>query len=235
VISGPVGRDLDAVLFDALGTVVRLEDPTPLLQRSLQERLGVVVPADRCAAAMRAEMRHYRAGCHRASDAARHAALRLECAEVLADGLGEDLTGPDVLPCLTDAIVFRLYPDVAETLDRLADAGLRLGMVSNWDVSLHVTLDRLGLGDRFETVVTSAEAGASKPEPGPFTAALGALDVLPHRALHVGDDAVCDVDGPRAAGLHAILLQRRAGAPERTPRMATLHELPAILDLDRGR
>jgi putative hydrolase of the HAD superfamily len=226
------GRDLDVVTLDALGTVVRLDDPTPRLRASLRARLGLDVPLDRCGSAMRAEMRHYRAGAPRADDAAAHARLRLECADVLADGLGVGLTGADVLPSLTDAIAYSLYPDVVDTLDRLERAGLRLAVVSNWDVSLHDTLRSLGLAHRFEAVLTSAETGAAKPAPALYRHALDHLDARPHRVLHVGDDAAGDVDAARAAGLHAVLLQRDDRRALRRPRIATLHELPALLDLD---
>ena len=231
-VAPPTGRDLDAVSFDALGTLVRLDDPTGRLQASLRTRLGLVVPIDRCAAALRAEMRHYRAECRRASDDAAAAALRLECADVLADGLALGRSGPELLPCLTDAIVFSVYPDVLEPLARLEAAGLRLAVVSNWDVTLHGVLDRLGLGARFHPTVTSAEVGWSKPRPEIFSAALGALETLPHRVLHVGDDARADVDGARSAGLHAVHLVRDRSPAQRRPRIATLHELPALLDLD---
>jgi putative hydrolase of the HAD superfamily len=177
-------------------------------------------------------MRHYRAGARHAPDAAAHARLRLECADVLADGLGVGLSGPELLPSLTDAIAYALYPDVLDTLDRLTGAGLRLAVVSNWDVSLHDTLRTLGVGDRFEAVLTSAETGAAKPSPTLYHHAVERLDARPHRVLHVGDDAAGDVDAARAAGLHAVLLQRAPGPPARRPRVATLHELPALLDLD---
>jgi putative hydrolase of the HAD superfamily len=49
--------------------------------------------------------------------------------------------------------------------------------------------------------VTSAEAGAAKPDPAAFRLALGRLRVEPERALHVGDEAE-DAEGATAAGMH---------------------------------
>ena len=74
---------------------------------------------DRCHLAMQAEIRHYRAICHRADTRAALAAVRVECAGVLADALHADLDAGAVLPCLTDAIAYVAYPDVAEVLARL--------------------------------------------------------------------------------------------------------------------
>ncbi len=230
----PVARDLDAVSFDALGTLIRLEDPAPRLRQALREHLGLEVPLDRCEAAMRAEMAHYRARCRDAVDDASLAAIRLECAGVLADVLALGPGGPELLPALGDAIAYRLYPDALYALDRLEEAGLRLALLSNWDVSLHDALRRLSIAGRFAAVVVSAEIGAEKPEPAAFAAVAAALGSVPHRILHVGDDPVRDVDGAVAAGFRALLVQRDAGPAQRRPRVATLAELPALLDLDHG-
>src|SRR5439155_12794529 len=62
----PRRSELDAVTFDAMGTLVTFTDPVPRLQRALAHRLGLDVSLDRCHLAMQAEIRHYRAICHRA-------------------------------------------------------------------------------------------------------------------------------------------------------------------------
>jgi len=49
-------------------------------------------------------------------------------------------------------------------------------------------------------VVTSAQAGAPKPDPAVFTLALELLGVQPSRALHVGDSDA-DEAGGSAAGM----------------------------------
>jgi putative hydrolase of the HAD superfamily len=214
-----------AVLFDALGTLVRLHPPARRLQASLAARLGLEVGLDRAEAAMRAEMRHYRAHCERARDDATLAALRLECADVLADALAADVSGPELLPCLTDAIVFTLYDDVLPVLDALAAAGLQLAIVSNWDVSLLRTLQVLRIFERFAAIVYSAEVRASKPDPRPFAVALERLGIGPEQALHVGDDVVDDGEGARAAGVEAIILRR--DGPARSGDLVSLAELPA--------
>jgi putative hydrolase of the HAD superfamily len=197
-----------AVFLDALGTLVRLEPPGPRLQASLRAHVGIELTEDEAGAAMRAEMRYYATNCIRARDDASLAALRLECADVLADALGAGLVGAELLPCLTDAIAFRLYDDVLPALAALESAGARLAVVSNWDVSLVPTLERLGIAGRFETIVHSAGVGASKPDPRVFEAALSALDVPADEVVHVGDDRLNDVEGAQRAGIRGILLDR---------------------------
>jgi putative hydrolase of the HAD superfamily len=223
-----------AVTFDALGTLLSLEDPAPRLRAALDRRLGLSASLDRCRAAMTAEMRHYRAINVRARDHAALAAVRLECATVLADALGAPVDGPAMLPCLTDAIAYRAFPDAAETIERIAGAGLRVGVVSNWDVSLVDVLRRLGLDREVGAIVTSANVGVMKPDPAIFLEAAAALEVGPDAMLHVGDDPVADVDGARAAGAEGVLLARPGRPSNRRPRIATLLELPALLDLDHA-
>ena len=60
-----------------------------------------------------------------------------------------------------DALRFELLPDVVPALDALAAAGLRLGVVSNWDCGLRDVLDGLGIADRFAAVSASAVVGAA--------------------------------------------------------------------------
>ena len=230
----PRRGDLDAVTFDAMGTILTLVDPVPRLHRALRHRYDVDISLDRCHVAMQAEIRHYRAISHRAGTHERLAAVRLECAGVLAAALQVGRDAGALLPCLTDAIAFEAYPDTADVMQRLRAAGLAIGVVSNWDVSLHDVLARLGLAPLVDAVVTSAEAGSSKPDPAIFERAGDLLGARPHRMLHVGDDAEGDVDGARAAHVHAVHLVRDGTRATRRPRIATLLELPALLDLDHA-
>jgi putative hydrolase of the HAD superfamily len=98
------------------------------------------------------------------------------------------------------SIRFDAIPGALETLATLRGRGIALAVVSNWDVGLSEHLDRVGAGELFSAVVTSAEAGAAKPDPAPFLLALDRLGVQPTRALHVGDEPE-DEHGAAAAGM----------------------------------
>ena len=71
-------------------------------------------------------------------------------------------------------------------------------------------LERCGLATGLDGVVTSAEAGARKPDPAIFAAALE-LAGCPAEALHVGDTAAEDVAGAAPPGSTALLLDRDGG------------------------
>jgi putative hydrolase of the HAD superfamily len=94
----------------------------------------------------------------------------------------------------------------AESLARLREAGLKLGVVSNSDGRVEQALEAAGLREYFDVVIDSALSGVEKPDPRIFHAALDALGVAPEEALYVGDLYDIDVLGARAAGLEAVLL-----------------------------
>jgi putative hydrolase of the HAD superfamily len=81
-------------------------------------------------------------------------------------------------------------------------------VVSNWDVSLHDVLERAGLGELFDGVLTSAEAGARKPSPRIFEQALRLADADAGAAIHIGDSLEEDVAGALAAGIEPVLINR---------------------------
>ena len=188
--------DVDAVTIDAYGTLVRLRDPVPALRAALAAR-GHDATDDAVRAAFAAEVAYYVPRAHEGRDAATLAALRRTCTHVFLDAAGADTLDADEFPFVA-SLAFELVPGGREACDDLSRAGLRLCVVSNWDIGLSEHLQRLGLD---LPVVTSAEAGAAKPDPAVFELALLRLGVAdPGRAVHVGDDPA-DEAGARAGGL----------------------------------
>jgi putative hydrolase of the HAD superfamily len=191
-----------AVFLDALGTLVELEPPWV----HLADELGIDSD-QRLVDAVRAEMHYYKQHAHEGADTETLADLRARCADVLARGLGRDVSVEQMMA----AIRFRAYPDAGPALSELRSRGLRLVCVSNWDISLPDVLARCGLMDAVEGVVSSAGVGARKPDPAIFEAALEVAGVPALEALHVGDTADEDVAGARAAGIRVLLLDREGG------------------------
>ena len=132
----------------------------------------------------------------------------------LLSGVPRERLG-EVRDCLTRMHRERhLWSSVAkqsgESLQRLRQAGLRLGVVSNSDGRVEQALEAAGLRQYFDVVIDSTLLGVEKPDPRIFHAALEALGVAPEEALYVGDLYEVDVVGARAAGMEAVLL----GQPE---------------------
>jgi putative hydrolase of the HAD superfamily len=121
------------------------------------------------------------------------------------------------------ALWLRVIPGCRDGLRALADAGVRLGIVSNADGLIGERLRELeiaqvgpGLGVEIECVIDSGAVGVMKPDPRIFRLALDAMGLEPGDAWYVGDMPAIDVVGARRAGLHAVLvdpldLHRAAG------------------------
>jgi putative hydrolase of the HAD superfamily len=187
--------DLDAVTVDGYGTLLTLADPVPSLVRSLAKH-GLDRDPELVRNAFAAEVAYYRPEAVRGRDPETLAALRRDCTGVFLRAAGADLDPASFVDAFMAAIRFEAVPGALETLASLRTRGLELAVASNWDVGLAEHLERLGIDGLFSAVVTSAEAGAAKPDPAVFRIALERLGVGPSRALHVGDE---DEDGQGAA------------------------------------
>ena len=124
------------------------------------------------------------------------------------------------------------FPEVYPVLSALRPR-YRLAVLSNADDDfLTAALQRNSL--HFDTVVSSEEAGAIKPDPAIFHHLARRLELQPGQILYVGDNPIPDVLGPRQAGLKVAWVNRvRARRPNRVPppdiRVRNLTELlPAL-------
>lgn len=104
--------------------------------------------------------------------------------------------------------VFRPFADVIPCLTRLKERGIKMGVISNWDMTLHRVLEMFGLTSFFDVVIASLEEGTEKPHPRLFELALERTGFKASEAIHIGDDAFDDLQGARSAGLRAALVDR---------------------------
>lgn len=214
---------LQAVLFDVGNTLLTLDYPT--LAREIGEALGRQWTAEALA---------------------RHGALAardIESARTEADRAAAYFTAmfrragvaDDELPRVRD-LLRRLHaeahlwsgvdPATRPALDRLRDAGLALGVVSNSDGRVVGALTAAGLIDCFDAVIDSALAGVEKPDPRIFLTALDAIGVAPADALYVGDLFDVDIAGARGAGLAAVMIvPEGSDAPAGVPAVGSVAEL----------
>jgi putative hydrolase of the HAD superfamily len=221
-----------AILLDALGTLLELQPPARFLVAEMSSRFGIELSESEAEYAIAAEIAFYRRHLDEGRDPRSLGQLRHRCAGALRDAMPRDATArlppaAEMVDALLASLRFRVYPEVRSALSSRRQRGLRLVVVSNWDVSLHDVLARAGLTALLDGVVTSAEAGARKPSPAIFEQALRIAGVPAPEAIHVGDTLDEDVAGARAAGISPVLL-RRDGGPGASDVMtiATLAELP---------
>lgn len=128
---------------------------------------------------------------------------------------------------------FFLYDDVSESLRTLAQAGVRLGLISNSHRCLDSFRSHFELDGLISVTVSSLEHGFLKPHPSIFRVALERAGVGAHEAAMVGDSLSHDVAGARRVGMRGILLVRGGEPPEVDDGIAvirTLTELPTLLE-----
>ena len=124
---------------------------------------------------------------------------------------------------------FELYDDVPDALAALRAAGLSIGLISNSardvrEFARHHALD-------VDVGISSFHHGRTKPHASIFRAVLDLLAVEPAEAVMVGDTIADDIEGARALGMEAILVDRQEIHPDFDPRIETLGELALKLGL----
>jgi HAD superfamily hydrolase (TIGR01549 family) len=128
---------------------------------------------------------------------------------------------------------FHIYEDALVALDEVRRHGLRVGLISNGQRDLAEFAEHHGLD--VDATVGSMSHGRIKPHPSIFETALSALDAAPAETVMVGDSVEDDIEGARALGIRAILVDRDGLHVGESDRIDTLLALPAALGLTKAR
>jgi HAD superfamily hydrolase (TIGR01549 family) len=222
---------LRAVLFDVDFTLSR---PGPELGPDAYRRVGAAHGLDldpgRYEAARLAAFEDLRAHPELVHDEE----IWVAFTEDIVRGMGGDADGARA--CAADMVRrweihanFHLYDDVVPVLRALRGHGLGIGLISNGQRDLeefarHHNLD-------VDIAVGSKSHGRTKPHASIFERALEALGVMPPEAVMVGDSYDDDIEGARALGMRAILLDRDEQYLDKAERITDLFQLPAALGL----
>lgn len=198
-------RHIKGVLFDAFGTLCHIESPR-LPYRSIMKRWG-----------------NGAADCYQAimtrdaslAEFAREAGLSREETALLEAHVAEEMGS------------MCLFPEAPRTLQTLRAHGVKIGVVSNLAQPYGPPLlDLLPFAP--DACAFSYEIGARKPEAPIYRYAWEGLGCAPGELLMVGDSLQNDYQAPRALGLHALWLDRKAGSLE-SENGHVVHTLQGIL------
>jgi HAD superfamily hydrolase (TIGR01509 family) len=108
-----------------------------------------------------------------------------------------------------EATLWRVVrPGTFETLEAFKSAGYRLAIVSNAEGQVEADAKRFGLAPFFDVIIDSHIVGVAKPDPRIFQIALERLGVAPDEVRFAGDIYSIDVEGARAAGIEARLVDQ---------------------------
>lgn len=228
-------RDVRAVFFDAGQTLLEADPPVEEVYRRAFATHGVEADLEAVHHAVHATWREVDARRARGEERwggpdGETGFWRRFVEEVFGRSGGTGLPEPllaGLIAHFREDRHWKVYPETRDVLSALRDAGMTLLVVSNWDSTLPRLLERLELSPFFDGVVVSAVVGSSKPSRAIFDEAVRLAGVPHAEALHVGDSLVDDYRGAQAAGLQAVLLDRRGRAPEGFETIRSLSELPS--------
>lgn len=216
----PAGRcRICAVFFDLYGTLATFDPPREVIQANAAEQFGLELTpegvdrgyhiADQFMSRQNAiaPVRHM-SPAERTRFFARFEQLVLEGAGHTVD---LDTAAEVWKKVRTQRYDLALFDDVIPSMGRIRDSGLLTGLISNVDSSGAALADSMGLTGHVDISITSGDAGAEKPHPAIFRAALSSAGVGPSEAVHVGDQLESDVEGALAAGMAPVLMDRFDG------------------------
>ena len=224
-------RVIRAVLFDVDFTLAR---PGPELgpdgYRRAGERHGLVLDPGRYEAARLEAL----ASLKRHPELEHDDEIWVAFTERIVRGMGGD--GEAAAACALDLVRawerhdrFTLYEDALPVLAELRARSIKIGLVSNGSRDLDEFVAHHALD--VDCAVGSRAFGRTKPHPEIFRRALELLGVEPGEAAMVGDSYEDDIEGARALGMQAFLLDRDGRRLDEPDRLPDLFALPAALGL----
>lgn len=128
------------------------------------------------------------------------------------------------------------FPEVPTMLAALKAAGMRTAILSNGSPRMLAFLvNRAGIGDRFDHVLSVEEVGVYKPDPKVYQLAVDRLGVAPD-AISFQSSNAWDAYGASAFGMRVVWCNRYGqmrewlpGAPDRE--VGSLADLPRLLGI----
>ncbi len=100
----------------------------------------------------------------------------------------------------------RLFGDACEALQLLHHSGYPMGIISNWDNTLHNLLKRLRVDNFFRVKAVSCAVGMAKPDRKIFQYALSQAGIGPEKAWYLGDQLDVDIEPAKSLGMKTILV-----------------------------
>lgn len=222
---------LRAVVFDVDFTIARPgPDLGPEGYRRLGERHGLHLDPVRYDEARRAAV----AALKRHPELDHDEEIWIVFTQRIIEGMGGDgdtyAAAVEMERAWSHAHHFELYDDAVPALEALRARGLLLGLLSNTSRDLAQFVAHHGLD--VDAVLTSHTHGKTKPHETIFRRMLELLGVTAEEAVMVGDTLEDDVEGARAVGMRAVLVDREGRYGDEVETLSDLRALPAALGLN---
>ena len=204
-----MGSAVEALLLDAVGTLIHLREPPARVYVRVARSHGIDVDPQHVNRALSARLARHAppspkgVPLHEIPSREREG-WRAVVREVLGDLAADGPCFDSLFELYGAAQTWEVAPLVSAALDHTRARGIRLALVSNMDARIITLLEELGLTPKLDAIVIPSNCGWVKPDPGIFQVAVERLGVPLQAGLYIGDHDVDCVDAARAAGLRAL-------------------------------
>ena len=206
-----MSQELKGIFFDFGGTLFDYYPSNSEIWANIAKRLGVdITPSDpRIQHGMRKQSKAFEKLGKPWSELSSDEIHTLNCQVLKTLGIEIEGTKETInaeFSAREQGELFTIYPDTLETLRKIKELEIKIGIVSNVGgklaLSRRPTLEENGILQYFDTIILSGEVGVLKPEKEIFDIALREIGIKnPAKVMHVGDSPIEDVLGARNAGL----------------------------------
>lgn len=101
-----------------------------------------------------------------------------------------------------------LYNDAPYVLEKLKSTGYKLGIIANQQAGLEQRLDKWRISKYFDVIVSSYDAGVSKPDKKIFFKAIEKAGAKPQDCLMIGDRLDNDIIPAKEIGMKTIWIKQ---------------------------
>ncbi|MFX1245473.1 MAG: HAD family hydrolase [Promethearchaeota archaeon] len=206
---------ISSVFFDHGGTLFDYYPSNSVIWTKIAKRLGVTITPDdpRIQRGLRTQIQEFDKIDKDFRELSEDELHKLNCSVLKA--MGVDTEGSfeivnEEFNTREQGRLFQIYPEAADTLRRIKQKGIKIGLISNIEMELvpkrRQSLQQHRIHQYFDAIILSAEVNAWKPDKEIFEIALRKIgERNPAQAIHVGDSLRADVMGARNAGLIPVL------------------------------
>jgi putative hydrolase of the HAD superfamily len=118
----------------------------------------------------------------------------------------QNLVSRGIQISLAERDKIQFFNDTLETLNKLKNRNLYLGIVTDTSQPLYVKINKLergGIGNLWDSIISSQEVGVQKPDPQIYQLALQQLGIKSDQAIFVGHKAT-ELEGARNVGMKTV-------------------------------
>lgn len=200
---------IDAILFDAVGTLIFPEPTASVVYAEFAARHGQLVEREQLSQSLwqqfRREEEFDQVNNWHCSEEREHQRWQ-NIVQAALPGSNRSVF-EELFEHFARPTSWRVAIDAAAKLSELANAGFQLGLASNYDARLRRVVAGLPeLAILAPRLFISSELGYRKPSPHFYQQCASVLGIVPQRIAMIGDDWGNDYLGAKEAGLLAVHL-----------------------------